>query len=68
MTVSDANPAQGLYRKHGYCDTGIPPMRIHGTIIIRTGPIEVDDTMLTWEKRLGSGPKSRTRMTAAKRS
>jgi GNAT superfamily N-acetyltransferase len=61
VTVSDANPAaQGLYRKHGYRDTGIPPKRVHGTILIRTGPIEVDDTVLTWEKRLGPGRKPRT--------
>ena len=25
---------------------------MHGTIMIRTGPIEVDDTLLLWEKRL----------------
>jgi hypothetical protein len=27
-----------------------------GTVMIRTGPLEVDDTLLTWDKRLaGSG-------------
>jgi hypothetical protein len=25
---------------------------VHGTIQIRTGPLEVDDTLLTWEKSL----------------
>ena len=34
-------------------DAGVPPRRVHGTIQIRTGPIDVDDTLLTWEKRLG---------------
>jgi ribosomal protein S18 acetylase RimI-like enzyme len=58
VTVSDDNTAaQRLYRKQGYLETGIPPKRIVGTIIVRTGPIEVDDTLLTWEKRLGRGPQ-----------
>jgi hypothetical protein len=25
---------------------------VQGTIEIRSGPLEVDDTLLTWEKRL----------------
>jgi hypothetical protein len=53
----DNTGAQRLYRKQGYLETGIPPKRIVGTIIVRTGPIEVDDTLLTWEKRLGRGPQ-----------
>ena len=44
--------AQALYRKLGYADAGVPPRRVRGTILIRTGPLEVDDTLLTWEKRL----------------
>jgi ribosomal protein S18 acetylase RimI-like enzyme len=53
VTVSDANTAaQRLYRTQGYLETGIPPKRVVGTVVIRTGPIEVDDTLLTWEKRL----------------
>ena len=44
--------AQALYRGLGYDDAGVPPRRIQGTILIRTGPIEVDDTLLTWEKSL----------------
>jgi ribosomal protein S18 acetylase RimI-like enzyme len=47
-------PAQALYRGCGYTDAGFPPERVKGTIQIRTGPIEVDDTLLTWEKRLDS--------------
>ena len=46
--------AQALYRELGYHDAGVPPRRIQGTILIRTGPIEVDDTLLTWEKSLHS--------------
>jgi ribosomal protein S18 acetylase RimI-like enzyme len=53
LTVSTRNDgAQSLYRKCGYADAGLPPHRVHGTIEIRTGPIEVDDTVLTWEKSL----------------
>jgi ribosomal protein S18 acetylase RimI-like enzyme len=53
LTVSDTNDAaQALYRRLGYADAGIPPKHVHGTIQIRTGPLEVDDTLLTWEKGL----------------
>jgi ribosomal protein S18 acetylase RimI-like enzyme len=56
LTVSQDNAgAQTLYRGLGYVDAGIPPRRVQGTIELRTGPIEVDDTLLTWEKRLPSG-------------
>jgi ribosomal protein S18 acetylase RimI-like enzyme len=48
----DNEPAQKLYRRCGYADCGLPPTRVRGTITIRTGPIEVDDVLLTWEKRL----------------
>jgi ribosomal protein S18 acetylase RimI-like enzyme len=57
IAVSIENePAQRLYRACGYVDAGIPPRRVQGTIVIRTGPIEVDDTLLTWEKRLAPEP------------
>jgi ribosomal protein S18 acetylase RimI-like enzyme len=49
-------PAQTLYRRLGYVDAGLAPKRVQGTIVIRTGPIEVDDTLLTWEKRLAPEP------------
>jgi GNAT superfamily N-acetyltransferase len=56
VTVSIANePAKTLYRRCGYNDVGVPPKRVQGTVLIRTGPIEVDDTLLTWEKRLVPG-------------
>ena len=48
----DNGAAQALYRSLGYGDTGAPPKRVQGTVVIRTGPIEVDDTHLIWEKLL----------------
>jgi GNAT superfamily N-acetyltransferase len=48
----DNDAAMALYRGLGYGDVGIPTRRVHGTIQIRTGPLEVDDTLLTWEKPL----------------
>jgi ribosomal protein S18 acetylase RimI-like enzyme len=57
LTVSIGNEAaQALYRGLGYRDSGVPPKRVHGTIQIRTGPIEVDDTLLTWDKALDGVP------------
>jgi len=54
LEVSDWNvAAQALYRKCGFADIGTPPRHVQGTIMLRTGPLEVDDTLLTWEKRLG---------------
>ena len=56
VTVSVGNAAaQALYRRLGYGDAGLPPRRVLGTVMIRTGPLEVDDTLLTWDKRL-AGP------------
>lgn len=53
LSVSVDNAAAlALYRKLGYGDVGIPPRRVHGTIRIRTGMLEVDDTLVTWEKSL----------------
>lgn len=53
VTVSAENaPAHALYRGLGYMDTDAPPKRVQRTVLIRTGPIDVDDTLLTWEKRL----------------
>jgi GNAT superfamily N-acetyltransferase len=54
VTVSvDNAAAQALYRTLGYGDAGLPSRRVRGTVMIRTGPLEVDDTLLTWDKRLG---------------
>jgi ribosomal protein S18 acetylase RimI-like enzyme len=53
LAVSVGNEAaQTLYRGLGYREAGVPPRRVHGTIRIRTGTLEVDDTLLTWEKSL----------------
>jgi ribosomal protein S18 acetylase RimI-like enzyme len=53
LTVSiDNEPAQALYQTLGFVDAGFPPKRVQGTVNLRTGPMEVDDTLLTWEKRL----------------
>jgi len=41
---ADNEAAQALYRGLGFGDAGFPPKRVQGTILIRTGPIEVDDT------------------------
>jgi len=57
LSVSvDNEGAMDLYRHLGYGDVGVPPRRVHGTIRIRTGMLEVDDTLLTWEKSLESTP------------
>jgi ribosomal protein S18 acetylase RimI-like enzyme len=53
LTVGIANEAaQALYRSLGYRDSGLPPVHVKGTVQIRTGPIDVDDTLLTWEKEV----------------
>jgi ribosomal protein S18 acetylase RimI-like enzyme len=53
LEVSEGNTAaQALYHSCGFAGIGAPPRRVHGTIMIRTGPIEVDDALLTWEKTL----------------
>ncbi|HVA69801.1 MAG TPA: GNAT family N-acetyltransferase [Acidimicrobiales bacterium] len=43
---------QRLYRSLGFVDVGVAPLEVRGVITIRTGPIEVNDTLLTWEKAL----------------
>lgn len=53
LTVSaTAEAPQALYRGLGYEECGVPPRRVRGTIQIRSGPLDVDDTLLTWEKKL----------------
>ena len=51
----DNEPAHALYRECGYVDAGLDPVHVKGTIEIRTGPIEVDDILITWEKPLQPG-------------
>ena len=50
----DNAPAQALYRTCGYADIGLEPEHVNGTIQIRTGPIEIDDVLVTWEKSLAA--------------
>jgi GNAT superfamily N-acetyltransferase len=53
LTVSTSKPdVQALYERLGYRDAGLPPQRVTGTVQIRTGPLEVDDTLITLEKFL----------------
>jgi GNAT superfamily N-acetyltransferase len=57
LTVGAGNePAQALYRSLGYRDSGDEPRSIRGTVQIRTGPLEVDDTLLTWQRELSISP------------
>jgi GNAT superfamily N-acetyltransferase len=57
VTVSEDNEAsRALYRGLGYEDSGAPPRRVVGTIMLRTGPLDVDETLLVWSKRLDSEP------------
>jgi ribosomal protein S18 acetylase RimI-like enzyme len=57
LSVSvDNDAALALYQHLGYGDVGVPPRRVQGTIRIRTGMIEVDDTILTLEKSLQGVP------------
>jgi [ribosomal protein S18]-alanine N-acetyltransferase len=46
ISASTANEgALRLYRRLGYHDAGLLPKRVQGTIMVRTGPMEVDDTL-----------------------
>jgi len=40
------NAARSFYAKLGYRDAGVEPRRVQGTIMLRTGPLEVDDTLI----------------------
>ena len=44
--------AKSLYAKLGYRDAGVPPQRVHGTIMVRSGPLEVNDTLIYLVKDL----------------
>jgi [ribosomal protein S18]-alanine N-acetyltransferase len=54
LSVSrDGNPgARELYAKLGYVDAGIEPVPVKGTIELRDGPLEVDDTLVYLLKAL----------------
>ena len=44
--------ARAFYERLGYRDAGIEPQRVHGTIMVRSGPLEVDDTLIYLVKDL----------------
>jgi GNAT superfamily N-acetyltransferase len=53
LSVSDRNDeARRLYERLGYVATDRPPKRVQGTIEVRGGSIEVDDTLLYLTKRV----------------
>lgn len=53
LEVAEDNAAAiALYERLGYVRTGDPPRRVVGTVQLRTGPLEVDDTLLRYEKPL----------------
>jgi [ribosomal protein S18]-alanine N-acetyltransferase len=63
ITVSAGKPeVRRLYERLGFRDAGVPPRRVTGVVEIRTGPLAVDDTLLTLEKPLSisSEPVRRT--------
>jgi GNAT superfamily N-acetyltransferase len=39
-------------RSLGFGDTGLAPVTVRGTTQIRTGPLDVDDVLLAWDKVL----------------
>jgi GNAT superfamily N-acetyltransferase len=45
-TSIDNRAARRLYKKLGYRDSGLDPERVQGTIMIRGGPLEVDDMII----------------------
>jgi hypothetical protein len=44
--------ARRLYEGLGYRHAGLKPQRIHGTILIRGKPVDVDDTLIYLVKDL----------------
>jgi GNAT superfamily N-acetyltransferase len=54
LSVSqDGNAAASrLYAKLGYADAGVEPVRVLGQVMLRTGPLDVDDTLVYLVKEL----------------
>ena len=54
LSVSqDGNPAASrLYAKLGYTDAGVEPVRVLGQVMLRTGPLDVDDILIYLVKEL----------------
>ena len=61
LSVSSENPAaRRLYERLGYIPAARPPKRVTGTILVRGGTLEVDDTLVFFEKRLVDFPPARS--------
>lgn len=53
LEVGEANAsARALYERLGYVRTADAPRRVRGIVELRTGPLEVDDTLLRYERSL----------------
>jgi len=53
LSVGTSNfAAQTLYERLGFEDAGLEPEHVHGTIMLRGEPFEVDDTLVYLVKRL----------------
>jgi ribosomal protein S18 acetylase RimI-like enzyme len=53
LSVGTGNfAAQALYDRLGFADAGLEPERVHGTIMLRGEPFDVDDTLLYMSKNL----------------
>lgn len=50
----DNDAARRLYAGHGYVLSSAAPRRVEGTVMIRTGPLEVNDVLVRMDKTLGS--------------
>jgi GNAT superfamily N-acetyltransferase len=53
LSVGEANlAARTVYEKLGYADAGVSPVHVSGVVELRTGPLEVDDTLIYLTKTL----------------
>lgn len=52
VSAEGNEPARRLYERLGYRDTGLPLVRVHGTIMLRRRAVQVDDTLRYLEKLL----------------
>jgi GNAT superfamily N-acetyltransferase len=56
LTVGESNvAAQAVYRSLGFTPAAVPARRVTGMVQVRSGTLEVDEVLLTWEKRVDSG-------------
>jgi GNAT superfamily N-acetyltransferase len=52
--------ARRLYERLGYNRADVPPKRVQGTLTIRGEPVEIDDTLLYFTKRLVDSGRARS--------